>query len=164
MKCPCGSAADYQDCCWLLHQGDAKASNAEQLMRSRYSAFVMKEYQYLIDTHHPDTRGDMSLLTLANSNKDTKWLGLQILSTTDRTVSFRAYFQSTDAKQQTSVLDSSRQDAKIHCLHENSRFSLEESRWYYLDGEHNTKLAVLPARKDPCFCGSGKKFKNCHEI
>jgi len=159
MRCPCGREADYKNCCQLLHRGIAKATGAEQLMRSRYSAFAMNEYQYLIETHHPDTRGSMSLSTLADSNRGTKWLCLQILSTTNKTVNFRAYFQSPVSQKGTPL-----QYEKIDVLHENSRFLVEGNRWYYFDGDHDPLLAVLPARKDPCFCDSGKKFKNCHGV
>src|SRR5690606_41619638 len=56
--CPCGSGSSYQQCCQLWHQGPRRlmAPTAEALMRSRYSAFVLDELQYLLDTWHPDTR------------------------------------------------------------------------------------------------------------
>jgi len=157
MKCPCGKALSYRDCCQLLHRGIDRASSAEQLMRSRFSAFAMAEYQYLIDTHHPDTRGSLSVLTLFDSNKSIAWLGLNVLSATAQAVSFQAYFQSIDKSS-----DTSSQAGEIQCLHEHSRFAQEHGQWYYIDGEYNPKLAVLPGRKEPCFCGSGKKFKHCH--
>ena len=39
-----------------LHEGTARAATAEQLMRSRYSAFAVGDAGYLLDTWHPGTR------------------------------------------------------------------------------------------------------------
>ena len=48
--CPCGGGS-YQSCCAPLHRGEQRASTAEQLMRSRYAAFVKGELEYLLATH-----------------------------------------------------------------------------------------------------------------
>jgi SEC-C motif-containing protein len=152
VNCLCGANISYGACCQLLHKGIARAQSAEQLMRSRYSAFAAKEYQYLIDSHHVDTRGSLSLSELESGNRGTTWLGLEVISATDLTVNFRAYFQQLTPQN----------ERAIHCLCENSRFVLEQNQWFYLDGKQDPGLAVLPSRKEPCFCGSGKKFKNCH--
>ena len=147
--CPCGSSQGYSACCQLLHRGEKKARSAEQLMRSRYAAYARCEYQYLIDTHYPNTRGTLSLDELEKSNHETSWLGLEILTAEDKQVSFRAYFVQLS-------------DRRLQCLYEASRFLREGDSWFYIDGQHRPELAVLPRRKDPCFCGSGKKLKNCH--
>ncbi|MEZ5505160.1 MAG: YchJ family metal-binding protein [Gammaproteobacteria bacterium] len=60
-------------------------------------------------------------------------------------------------------LHSSRDTAPMEkegTLHERSRFVKEDGRWFYLDGE----MLPLPSpgRNDPCWCGSGQKFKKCH--
>ena len=152
MNCPCGTHISYEACCELLHKGIASAQSARQLMRSRYCAFATKEYQYLMVTHHVDTRSSLSLSALDGSNRGTTWLGLESISATDLTVDFRAYFRQVTLQN----------ERTLHCLHEHSRFVLEENQWYYLDGRQDPDLAVLPSKKAPCFCGSGKKFKNCH--
>ncbi|KKL28906.1 hypothetical protein LCGC14_2370490, partial [marine sediment metagenome] len=54
LPCPCCSNQTYQKCCQKLHNGDLTAASAEQLMRSRYSAFVVGDIGYLIKTLHPD--------------------------------------------------------------------------------------------------------------
>ena len=56
-ECPCGSARSYAACCGRLHRG-AVAGTAEQLMRSRYAAFVVGDEAYLFRTWHPRTRPD----------------------------------------------------------------------------------------------------------
>ncbi len=51
--CPCGSNIIYKKCCKPLHKG-LYARNALSLMRSRYSAYALKEINYIIATTHPD--------------------------------------------------------------------------------------------------------------
>ena len=46
-------------------------------------------------------------------------------------------------------------------MHERSRFLKEEGLWYYVDGHFPEEAAQKVGRNDPCFCGSGKKFKKC---
>ena len=116
-------------------------------MRSRYSAYALQSYQYLIDSHHPDSRAGISVAQLTESNIDTRWLALQIIQATETRVSFRAYYSLHN---------------EISCLYEDSRFLHYEGRWFYLDGTFDQSQAVLPGRKQACFCGSGKKFKHCH--
>ena len=48
--CPCGGGS-YGRCCAPMHRGERQAPTAEQLMRSRYSAFVRGEVDYLLATH-----------------------------------------------------------------------------------------------------------------
>ena len=55
-RCPCSSGATYDTCCGPLHAGQKAAATAEQLMRSRYSAFALGLTDYLVETWHPDTR------------------------------------------------------------------------------------------------------------
>src|SRR5687768_641544 len=71
--CPCGSSLAYPDCCGRWHAG-APAPSPEALMRSRYSAFVQLNSQYLLDTWHPRTRP-----RTIEFNANQKWLGLRIL-------------------------------------------------------------------------------------
>ncbi|MEJ5927335.1 YchJ family metal-binding protein [Corynebacterium sp. H128] len=54
-RCPCGIGLSYGECCARYHRG-ATAPTAEALMRSRYTAFVVHDEDYLLRTWHPDTR------------------------------------------------------------------------------------------------------------
>ncbi|HEX8496958.1 MAG TPA: YchJ family metal-binding protein, partial [Actinomycetales bacterium] len=54
--CPCGSGAGYESCCCRLHRGEGVPATAEQLMRSRFSAFAVGDAAYLGATWHPSTR------------------------------------------------------------------------------------------------------------
>ena len=78
--CPCGGGA-YRTCCGPLHRGDQHAETAEQLMRSRYSAFARGEINYLLATHpEPDVPEQQRRRALERSCRQTRWLGLTVLS------------------------------------------------------------------------------------
>lgn len=124
-------------------------------MRSRYAAFCTKNADYLISTHHSSKRSGNDKAELERNFASIQWLDLKIiacqqgLETDDQgVVEFDARF---------------RQNGVEGHLHEASRFVREQGSWYYLDGEF-TPPASAPklGRNDPCFCGSGKKFKKCH--
>lgn len=121
--CPCGNPDGYARCCGLLHDG-ATATSAAQLMRSRYSAYVLQREDYLLASWHPATRP--TELQLAAQTPAPTWLGLEIRreQTTDEdhaSVEFIARYRVGGGRAQ-------RQ-------HELSRFVREQGRWYYLDGE-----------------------------
>lgn len=144
--CQCGSTKRYGDCCSLLHQGEHTAVTAEELMRSRYSAYVLKLDDYVLHTWHSSTRP----VSLELSHDDTKWQHLRIIDTEqgkedDETgmVEFAAIYTGGQ-------------------LHERSRFVREAGRWFYVDGEILPPVKEVKAgRNEPCPCGSGKKFKKC---
>jgi len=117
--CPCGKG-EYAKCCGRYHDG-LPATDAESLMRSRYSAYALKLTDYLLTTWHPSTRP--ATLELAADNE--KWLGLEIKrhdyqSDEHATVEFVARYKIA---------------GRAHRLHEVSRFACEDGRWLYLDGE-----------------------------
>ena len=148
-SCPCLSGQDYRKCCAPLHEGHI-ASNAEQLMRSRYSAFYMGKVDYLIATLHPNSRQADDEQTLKQTIRNTQWLGLRIvkhrkISSDQAQVEFIAFYQNTD---------------NIGQLHERSHFSQLDGHWYYVDGDFLAPVKL--GRNEPCLCGSGKKMKHCH--
>lgn len=118
--CPCHSGEPYADCCAPLHQG-APAPNATRLMRSRYSAYVLKNDAYLTSSWHVSTRpNDLTKASL----QGVKWLGLTVLDarnldTTHATVAFEARFKKGKEKTQT--------------LFENSVFIFENGHWFYVN-------------------------------
>jgi len=149
-SCPCGSKKSAVECCLTLIGGSKYADNAEQLMRSRYTAYVLGESRYILDTWHSSTRPNK--IDLPNS---VKWTGLKVLQvSTEKNnmayVEFVASFEDAGAAGQ---------------MHERSRFLLEKARWYYVDGEQlESKTHFMhkkPGRNEPCYCGSGRKFKKC---
>ncbi|MET3919570.1 YchJ family protein [Arthrobacter sp. UYEF20] len=119
-NCPCLSGEQYGDCFARFHCGEAEAPTAEQLMRSRYSAFVVLDAAYLLRTWHPDTRPAGLEL-----DPEMRWRRLDIVSTSrggpldsEGTVEFKAHF---------------RHDGERGVHHETSRFLRVDRRWYYLD-------------------------------
>jgi len=134
--CPCGSNKPFSSCCQPVIANDS-ATTAEQLMRSRYSAFVLGNAEYLLKTWHPDTcPHDFQL-------GQSRWLGLKILHTGTDTITFTAAFHAGN---------------KGMILKETSRFVCMDKRWRYVDGD----CEVTPIkRNDLCFCGSSIKYKNC---
>ncbi|VDR26670.1 Uncharacterised protein [Raoultella terrigena] len=51
-----------------------------QLMRSRYSAFVMKDADYLIKTWHPSCQAQQFRADLESGFAKTRWLGLTVFA------------------------------------------------------------------------------------
>ena len=124
--CPCGSGSGYTDCCGRFIQGDAIPETAEQLMRSRYSGFAVRDEAYLLATWHPDTRPSR-----VRMDEKQRWLGLSIRATEAGGVGDKSGIVEFVARFKI--------DGKGHRLHEISRFERIEGRWYYLDGQHLTK-------------------------
>ena len=56
VHCPCGNSQSYAACCGRYLDGNETAPTAEALMRSRYTAFVRGDIDYLEETLAPDTR------------------------------------------------------------------------------------------------------------
>jgi len=118
----CLSGESYADCCGRFHSGRAEAATAEQLMRSRYSAFARLDEDYLLRTHHPSTAP-----ARLDLDPDMQWRRLDIVATsgggpfeTVGTVEFKAYY---------------RLGRERGVLHEDSRFVREGGRWLYVDGD-----------------------------
>lgn len=121
LRCPCLSGLPYAGCCGHLHAGEATAQTAEQLMRSRFSAFAVGDAAYLLATWHPTTRP-----ARLDLDADRTWYRLDILATrsggpfdTAGVVEFEAFHHSPDGS---------------GSQHEVSRFSREGGRWLYVDG------------------------------
>ena len=62
-----------------MHHGKAKAGSAEQLMRSRYSAYFFRLVDYLVETTHPDTRQPGLRRELEKTVHQVNWAGLEVL-------------------------------------------------------------------------------------
>tara|TARA_R110002049_G_scaffold222440_1_gene394081 strand:+ start:2174 stop:2641 length:468 start_codon:yes stop_codon:yes gene_type:complete len=148
LDCPCNNTKSYQACCQALHTGDLTANSAEQLMRSRYSAFVIGNIAYLISTLQADKRQADDETILSQTIEDTQWLGLRIIkhksAGNNATVEFVAFYK----------------DEPIGQLHELSHFIKQDKQWFYVDGEMLAPIKL--SRNEVCFCGSGKKMKKCH--
>ena len=118
--CPCGSTHPYPQCCGPWHAG-APAPDAPSLMRSRYSAYVLCNERYLLETWHPNTR-PRSIPFSSNQ----KWLGLRVIDA--RTTGDMSAEVEFIARSRVSNAAAVRQ-------HERSRFVLEGGKWFYVDGD-----------------------------
>lgn len=113
--CPCGSERPFGRCCRPLHAGERQAQTADELMRSRYSAYAVGDLQYVWRTWHPRTR------PAEVSPTGLEWIGLEIVDVSDDQVEFRAHYRSEGRRTGT--------------LHERSRFAVRARRWFYVDGD-----------------------------
>ena len=125
--CPCGRLDAKKKplalpaCCgaYLDDFAGSPAPDAESLMRSRYSAFVLGRSNYLLATWHASTRPPH-----VERDASAKWLGLEVrsyrvLDASHAEVEFVARHRDAGAAQR---------------LRERSRFVREDGRWWYLDG------------------------------
>ena len=121
--CPCGSGRDYSICCGRWHGGAThlQAPDAEALMRSRYSAYVMQLGDYLRDTWHESTRPAEALAF----DPTLRWLGLDV----------RRHVQNDADHAVVEFVARSKLGGRATRLRETSRFVRERGRWYYVDGD-----------------------------
>ena len=157
-KCHCNSGLDFDNCCAPLLSGEKSATTAEALMRSRYSAYVCGEIDYLYDSLHSEHRSDYDAAATRRWANSADWLGLEIRSTKDG--------GEKDSEGEVEFVVSYRDDGIVRYHHELSRFKKESGRWYYVDGDTpkaETYKHEQPkvGRNEPCPCGSGKKYKKC---
>lgn len=115
-----GRALVYAVCCGRYLDHDTPAPDAENLMRSRYSAFVLGRGDYLLATWHASTRPPQLEL-----DAGTKWLGLEV----------RAHRVLDADHAEVEFVARYREAGRAVRLHERSRFVREQGRWYYVDGE-----------------------------
>ena len=156
--CPCGSGKTLAACCGPYVAGQAWPENAEALMRSRYTAYALGNYDWLVASTHPSTRAEVSAEALEEQCRGVRWLRLDVEKCVDAPepgsadlVEFHALYEL---------------DGVVRQLGERSAFLRDGGRLYYVDG-----TALRPAayrreapkvgRNDPCPCGSGKKYKKC---
>jgi SEC-C motif-containing protein len=156
--CPCGSTLAYEACCQAIIKGEKAAETAEQLMRSRYSAYVKAEIDYLLTSLHPDHRADFNEKTTRAWAEGAEWHGLEITGTAgggpddaEGSVEFTVSYSEQGAKKD---------------YRERATFSKKDGTWYLVGGEPLAGKPVVreapkTGRNDPCPCGSGKKYKKC---
>ena len=151
-KCPCGWDKPAQQCCELLIDGKADAPTPLHLMRSRYTAYALKRYDYIQETMKPPASDKFNLENSSNWSQTLKWEGLSILnydlkSPTFGIVSFKAYYDENGHK---------------GIIAEKSEFHKIEGKWYYTDGKAlNPRIKTSIAPDALCLCQSQKQYKDC---
>jgi SEC-C motif-containing protein len=162
MNCPCYNknspaekAIDYRACCRPFIEGEQLPKTPEQLMRSRYSAYVVKNASYIFNTYALASQKSQSIQEIADWAKDSIWLSLEIVNTKLLTLPE----QSHPSVEFTAIYLVGKNLCKMT---EKSRFIREQNQWRYLDGEmieHDEIKSIK--QNEQCPCQSGKKFKRC---
>lgn len=126
--CPCGSNRLFTECCEPIISSQNEAATCEELMRSRYTAFTMANVDYLMHSHHTETRQLKETRNIKKWAASVQWMGLVILNTQGGAVKddigyveFRAVYLEAGQLQQ---------------IHEKSFFKRENQRWVYASGIH----------------------------
>lgn len=160
-ECPCGSGAAFAACCEPIINQSVPAASAEQLMRSRYSAYVTGAVDWIIASNHADSRDEIDRSEIERWSRESTWQGLKIIDAFDGNspheafVRFRARY---------------RLEGVNHVHKERARFERVDGEWMFhsaVEDEDDAPqlVPVEPSsavgRNDPCPCGSGKKFKRC---
>ena len=162
--CPCGSGRTLAECCLPVIERTRVAETAEELMRSRYTAFVRSDVDWIMDSHHSETVAEIDRDEVATWSSTSEWLGLKIRDTVDGgpdddegIVVFRARYK-VNGQQVDHV--------------ERARFLRDGGEWRFHSvaaDEDEAPIALVPVtpratvgRNDPCPCGSGTKYKKCH--
>lgn len=151
--CLCGSGLAYEECCELYHAGQQRPATAENLMRSRFTAYAKRNAEYLLASWDACKRP----ASIDFSKETAVWQRLQIISCkkggakdSKGIVEFKAFYN---------------QDGEDCFMHEISRFIRTAGYWQYLDGviksAGKVKNQVNAGKNAQCACGSGKKFKRC---
>ncbi|MDY0115951.1 MAG: YchJ family metal-binding protein [Sulfurimonadaceae bacterium] len=143
MECYCKSKKEFSECCEPYLSGDKKAPSALELMRSRYSAYVLGNGYYIVNTASKESRYKDDITLIEEYARSVRWLGLEIVKAEKNVVEFKAYYEDNSG---------------LHVQHERSNFIFEDGFWLYKDGKlFNSKIE----RNIQCPCQSGKKYKKC---
>ena len=159
MKCPCGLDSEYQSCCEPLINGSVKPERAEQLMRARYTAHTLANIDYIVTTHHPHKRDDVDTEQTRAWAEKSEWLAFAI-----NAVDAGGPDDDTGHIEFTASYRDPRGTRHVH--HELSEFRKLDGEWYFYDAKMPNiaqfrREQSKVGRNDPCFCGSGKKYKKC---
>ena len=125
--CPCGSNKSYKICCEPIHKDISQAKIPLELMKSRYSAYVLGNIDFLMTSHHPSTRPVLEKQEILTWTKSVEWQRLEIIEAKEANsnegfVIFKAHF---------------RENGESSVIFEKSRFIKENQHWTYIDGTHH---------------------------
>ena len=116
MNCPCGSKKIYLECCGSYLEGKDLPKTPLALMRSRYTAYVQENFDYIESTMRGEALLFFNRKDAEKASKGTKWLGLEILEHSEKMVRFIATFEF---------------DGERHEMEEKSLFEKYEGKWFY---------------------------------
>lgn len=151
--CPCGSGKPFGACCAQYING-APAPDAEALMRSRYTAYVVGALDHVAATHAEEVRDDFNRAEAERLVRVCQFQELDI----------RKVVENGDCAQ-IDFMIRFRRDNKDMIQVELAEFRRENGRWLYAGGKLSAQVSqrtvTRVGRNDPCPCGSGKKAKKC---
>ncbi len=175
----------YANCCQPFHTGSSIPQTAEQLMRSRYSAFVLVDVPYIVATTLPAQQALLDKQAIADWAKQTDWAGLEIVKHTPKVgkrhaqVEFKAFFHADEQQDKHAQGELEQGKTILQAHHELSSFvkatnklsdkpsnkldgksdnqQTQLTQWYFLD----PTVSLNISQKQPCICGSGEKYKRC---
>lgn len=132
-QCLCQSNSLFSDCCEPYILGIKSPTTPEALMRSRYTAYALKNLQYIQDTMNGPASKGFDLTHALRVANDTHWRGLEVAPPTPPKenigwVVFIAHYQYQN------------EDFRIF---EKSEFRKENGKWYYYSGK-KLNLGLIP--------------------
>lgn len=123
MNCYCGRPKEFSQCCETFILGKEIPTRAEDLMRSRYSAFCVVNMDYLFNTTDLQIRYEFDDKANEAWAKNSQFKKLEIIKTEESgnksIVEFKAYFHA---------------DGQDHVHHEISTFRKTGGAWFYRSG------------------------------
>ncbi len=156
--CPCGSGRIYETCCGPYLSGTISAPTAEALMRSRYTAYVKHDIDYIVETCVKTEDEGIDVDSTRQWSEEAEWLGLKIVKTEKG--------GAGDSEGLVEFIASYKLKGKHEDHHERSLFVKKAGTWFFETGSVVTDTVVRETpkvgRNEPCPCGSGKKYKVCH--
>lgn len=122
--CPCGKQKPFAECCGRFLSGQQIPKTPEQLMRSRYSAYVLGGYgEYLLQSWFPATATGVTAEEL--SDRNVNWQRLEVIDKSqnndEAAVEFKAYYLPENSDE-------------LKAMHEKSEFRRVNGRWFYVGG------------------------------
>ena len=124
--CPCDSGKEFSSCCEPLVLLQSPAETPEALMRSRYTAFTLKNMDYVRQTTDPQVVFEIDWKSNQEWAEKSRFVKLEILQSTNEgnkgIVEFKAHFISEGSS-----------EPQIH--HELSKFRKQSGKWYFRDGK-----------------------------
>jgi len=151
----------FSQCCQPCIQGKKKVATAETLLRSRYTAFVIGDVDYIIRTQHSRTKDQAARDEIETWAKQSEWHGFTLIQTEGGAESDSKGILQFCAKYRP------HNEKRVREHYENALFEKENGEWRFVDSEGYEPGVTLRrtepkiGRNDPCTCGSGKKFKKC---
>jgi SEC-C motif-containing protein len=155
-ECPCGSGAEYAECCGPVIGGEQLAETAEKLMRARYTAYTRAETDFIFSTTHANHREGYDHAGTKAWAEKSEWLGLEIIDTRQG--------GAADPAGEVEFIARYREEGTLQAHHELGHFKREGEAWYFTTGEMvkpKPAISTKVGRNEPCPCGSGRKYKKC---